>query len=63
MLATLPEKADAVASVVPVGVAGALIVGVPLQDWIVVGTALLLLCNLGFAVHRIYRGIRQERAD
>ena len=45
---------------IPVGVSGALILGVPLDDWVVVGTILLLVGNLYFMVERLYKRYRQK---
>ncbi len=39
---------------IPVGVSGWLLLGLPIQDWIVLGTSLLLIGNLFFLGVRVY---------
>ncbi len=49
---TAKQVAEVTLPAVPIGVSGAIIFGYPLQDWIVVGTATLLVGNL------IWMGLR-----
>jgi hypothetical protein len=51
------DQVDQLTSAVPYGVSGAIILGATLDDWIVIGTALLLACNLGLMALRIYKGL------
>lgn len=49
------HKLDSISQTIPVGVSGALILGLPLNDWIVIGTSLLLVLNLTGAGMKFYR--------
>ena len=51
------NKIDNVAQSIPVGVSGALILGMSLNDWILMGTAVLLLLNLTSAGVRFYQEV------
>lgn len=51
------DKLDGVAQALPIGVSGALIVGIPIEDWILIGTGVLLVFNLTMAGHRFYREV------
>ena len=55
------EDLPAMVSSIPVGVSGAIILGFPLQDWIVVGTAIILVYNLYTIGHKIVTGLIQRR--
>lgn len=48
------DPVDITATSIPVGVSGALFFGVPLNDWIVIGTAVLLAVNISLALRRAY---------
>jgi len=54
---TMREDVSVVVNSIPIGVSGALIFGVPLSDWIVVGTAIVLIYNLFTIAERIYRRV------
>lgn len=58
----MSEKVDMVTQGIPIGVSGALIAGVSLNDWIVIGTAVLIVYNLSKMVISIYRGVIKRGA-
>lgn len=51
------DKLGSVSQTIPVGVSGALIMGMSLNDWILIGTALLLILNLTAAGMRFYQEV------
>lgn len=52
--------AQSVAATQPViyGVAGATWLGITVQDWVLVGTGVLVILNLTLAITKIYKGLR-----
>lgn len=54
---TMREDVNVVINSIPIGVSGALIFGIPLSDWIVIGTAVVLIYNLFTIAERIYRRV------
>ena len=51
------EDVPLMTSSIPIGVSGAIIFGLPLQDWIVIGTALVLAYNLYVIGDKITRNV------
>lgn len=55
--------AQSVAATQPViyGVAGATVLGITVQDWVLVGTGILVVLNLALAITKIYQGLRGKK--
>ncbi len=57
------EITEALSQSLPVGVAGALVCGVPVADWLVMGSCVVLFGNLCFMGLRIYDRVGRTSKD
>jgi hypothetical protein len=51
------ERVEATTQAVPIGVSGIIVVGLPVDEWILIGTGILLIFNLSMAGRRFYREV------
>lgn len=52
---TIKQEILNVSNTIPVGISGLLILGVSIEDWVLIGTGIVLLGNLYFLCERFYK--------